>query len=298
MRIVNYLSSLLPTFGKEQITEDCRITRAEIKDITQPSYDNAVPLLKSWKFKSSRIQEFNATFNRMVKHKESNLVTAIAKAFPEILENLETVEDMITKSYSEDVATGALTYLKANLLQFTECVGFVSKYARQLLIYIYICETEVFPDGGTVLKDSLSKAEQAWLNNNFVSFCTAFAAVSGASANVRKALDTIPEIVVTSENASTLPATVGETKLDPFQMRLIPIWMNPIYHVGMFVAEWQANRYKAAKEEVKLIELRKLNLVQLSEGKPDAHVQKQITYMESRVQGLNYKIAQMEKKHA
>ena len=166
------------------------------------------------------------------------------------------------------------------------------------MIYIYICETSVFEESDTTLVDSFSKAEIEWINHNFIAFCAAFNITSGKPQQVEKQFSNIPDIVVTGDNAHTLGATIGEDKIDPFQMSLIPIWMNPIYHIGMFVAEWQSDRYKAAKEEVRLIQLRKLNLEKLSEGKPDAKIQKEIAYMETRIQGLNFKLAKMEKANA
>ena len=163
---------------------------------------------------------------------------------------------------------------------------------------MYVCETAEYPDSGTALNDSLSPAEIEWLNANFLSFCTALNVVSGNPQQVKKQIDNIPDIIITSENATTLPSTMGEARLDPFQMNLITVRMNPIYHIRMFVAEYQADRYKAAKEEVKLLQLRKLNLEKLADGKPEAHIQKEITYMETRIQGLNFKIAKMEKENA
>lgn len=310
MKITNYIASLLPSFGKTTVMEDVRLTRTEIKEATLPVYEAAVPLLGKWKFKSKVLQAQIAIFDRMVKSSgNDNIVVTIHKAFKPILENLDAVEVLVSKTYNEDVAGLGLTYAKANLLQFVECVSFVSKYARKFLIYIYVCETACYLDidvdkvssaelQDNAINESLSKAELSWLESNFVTFCTALNIASGNPAHIKKQLEDIPDIVITAENAGTLGSTVGEHKLDPLQMKLIPIWMNPIYHIGMFVAEWQAERYKAAKEEVRLVQLRKLNLEKLSEGKPDAHVQQQIAYMESRIQGLNYKLAKMERDHA
>lgn len=293
MKISSFISSLLPSFGKNQVLEDCRLTKAELTEHTQPSYDTAVTLLRTWKFKSSTLESHLATFGRMVKHQGSdNAIVTIQKSFKAVIENLVAVEELIQQTYSQEVAGTGLTYLKANLLQFVEATAFVSKFARKFLIYVYVCESAQYEGGA--MEGSLSKAEVDWLGANFVSFCLALTVVSGNPANVKSHIENIPDIVITSENINTLSATMGETKIDPFQMRLIPIWMNPIYHVGMFVAEWQANRYKAAKEEAKLLALRKLNLEKLSAGKPDAHIQKEITYMESRIQGLNYNLAKME----
>jgi hypothetical protein len=296
MKISNYLVSLLPSFHRNTVLEDCKITKTELKEATIPAYTTAVQLLHNWKFKSDIIQKHQDSFRRLVKTPHSkNIVVAIHDSLNQIVENLTDVEDLIGKTFSEEVAGGGLTYAKANLLQFVEATAFVSKYARKFLLYVYILESNELEGNETGLKDAMAPAEIKWIGDNFMSFCVAFKAVSMGTNNVKKLIDGVPDILVTRENASTLPSTVGENKLDPFNMRFIPTWMNPIYHIGMLVAEWQADRYKAAKEELKLLQMRKMNLEKLHEKKPDAHLQKQIAYMEGRVQGLNYKIDKMEK---
>jgi hypothetical protein len=296
MKIANYLSSLLPTFGKGQVLEDCIITRTEITKVTQPAYDSAVSLLKGWKYKSPSIVADFATFSRMVKGSD-NMIVTIQKSFKTILENLDSVQSLIEKTYSEEVAGAGLTYLKANLLQFVEATAFVSKYARKYLLYVYICETAAI-EGAATATESITPAEVQWLKTNLLSFCTAFNAVRRTTTEVEKLLADIPDVLATGDNAGTMAATMGEARLDPFQMRLIPIAMNPIYHVGLFIAEWQANRYKSAQEELKLVQLRKLNLERVHQGRPDAGVQKEIAYMEARIQGINYKIDKMEQEYA
>ena len=297
MKIQAYLSSLLPSFGRERVEEDLRVTRTEIKDITQPAYELAAQGFKGHKFKSKELDDQLATFGRMVKGRGGNIVEVISNSLVDVLKNLDEVEALINKTYSQEVAGAGLTYMKANLLQVAEAIAFVSKYARRFLLYVYVCETAQYEDSGTSIAESLTPAESEWIKANFVSFCTALNVVSGNPDHMRKAINDIPDIVVTSENVSSLSSTVGEKKLDPFQMKLIPIVLNPVYHIGMFVAEYQADRYKAAKEELKLVQLRKLNLERVSQGKPDAHVQKEVNYLEQRIQGLNYKIAKMEKNH-
>jgi hypothetical protein len=298
MKTLNYLASLLPSFGKDRVTEDCRLTRADIKDVTQPAYQLAVQGFKGYKFKSPQLQEQVAIFGRMVKGKGSNMVEVINDKLDELLKNLDEAEDLIEKTFSQEVASAGLTYLKANLLQFVEAIHFASKFARKFLLYVYICETAEHEDGGTVVAESMTPAELDYIKANFVTFCQVLNVTTGDPAHVRKALNDIPDIVVTEENVGTLGSTVGEKKLDPFQMKLIPIILNPVYHIGMFVAEWQADRYKVAKEELKMVQLRKLNLEKVTAGKPDAAVQKEISYLETRIQGLNYKIAKMEKDYA
>ncbi|MNU19708.1 hypothetical protein D3C71_79410 [compost metagenome] len=299
MKIGNFLASLLPSFGKDQVLEDCRLTHGEIKNGTLPAYESAAPLLKSWKFKSDKLKNQFAMFSR-VSGMNGNFVDAVAKGLKQANENLDAVEDMISKTYNEDVAASGLTYLKANLLQFVETAGFVSKFARKYLDYIYALETVEVGDqeSASASMETMLKAHVEWLDANFLSFATAFGIVSTPTANLRKVLGNIPDIVVTADNVQTLGATMGQSKLDPMQFGLIPVWLNPIYHVGMVVAEWQAARHKEMQEELRLIQLRKLNLERVAAGKPDAKIQKEIGWLSSRRDELSYKLQKMERDNA
>lgn len=298
MKILQFVQSLLPTFSKDKALDDLRITHTEIKEFTIPAYDSAVKFMDKWDFKSEVITGMFDQFKRIVKGANGdNPVITIHKSFKNILENHEQIENAIAKTYSEDEAGAGLSYKKANLLQFSECLAFVSKYARKFLVFIYVHETAQYENGGTSIADSLTKAEVLWIEANFVNFCTVLNIVSGNPSMIKRQLEDIPDIIVTEENAGTLGSTIGENKVDPFQMKFIPTWLNPIYHVGMFVAEWQAERYKEAKEELKLLQLRKLNLEKINadKDKPDAALQKEITYMETRIKSVSYKIDKMEK---
>lgn len=86
MKIINYITSLLPTFGKDRVIEDIRITRNEIKEATEPSYKNADVMYKGWTFKSAPLKEKLDTFKRMVKHGGGdNAIAVIHKGFKDIL---------------------------------------------------------------------------------------------------------------------------------------------------------------------------------------------------------------------
>jgi hypothetical protein len=287
---------LLPSFAKSRIIEDIQVTRGEIKEFSAPAYAIAAPDFKGYKFKSDRIKPLADTFTRMCKpHSGDNLVTGIEKAFKPMLANLDEIEKLIEQVYGDDVGGATLTYQKANLLQLVEIIGFVSRYARKLLIYVYAAETEKYPEAGTVFTDSIVPAEIEWITSNLVSFCTAFNIVMMKPEELKKHLTDIPDIVVKQETAQAVSATIGDKKLDPFNMKLIPVWLNPIYHVRMFVAEWQTNRYHEAKAELQLLQLHRLHLEKLREGKPDARLKQEIEYVENRINKLSYKLKEMEK---
>lgn len=297
MKPNQYIAALSPTIAKKEVVNDIRLTHAEIKDTTLPMYNEAVDFFKSWKFQDESLDKQFAMFRRMVTVTGNNPISIIQKALHEGLENLDTVGDLVERAFNEDIAAGGLTFLKSCLMQFVEYAGFTSKYARKFLIYVYIKETEKYQDSGTSLADALMPAEIEWLEANFLHFCQTLNILATSPQVLKKAIGDIPDIVITEENATTLPHTLGENKIDPLKMGFIPVWLNPFYHVGMWMAEWQADRYKAAKEERVLCELRLLNLKKLADGKPDANLAKRISVTEDRVSGLNAKIAKLEEGH-
>lgn len=296
MKPAQYIASLVPSFARDQVLEDLRITRAEIKEGTLPSYETAAELFKGWKFKSKPLEKMFADFHRIT-HLKGQTIEAVHGGWKQVLVNLDTLEDLIVKTFNPEIASGGLTYAKAQALQFVEACAFASKFARKFLWYVYVLESAEYAEAGTKVEHAMAPAERHWVEANFPAFCQAFAIVTVGDSKLKHALDTIPEIVVTADNSTTLPHTVGDSRLDPLKMGLVAAWMNPIYHLGMVVAEWQAKRFKAAQEEVRLLQLRKLNLERSAKGQPDARLQREIEYMEGRIQSLNYDIDKMEREN-
>lgn len=294
MKFTSFLQSLIPNFEKNKVTEDLRITATELSEITIPAYAESSNLLVSSVLKSKEIDDFNKILRRNIPGLNKDLIKGIYEGLEIARENLDVVSDLINKTYNNEIAATGMTYLKANLLQYVEATAFVSKYARKFLIYIYVVECAEYKENSLKINESLTKVEIAWIKDNIINFSQAFKIVSTPKAKLTKELHDIPDINITPDNEENL-VRVSSNKIDPFSLRLIPIWLNPIYHIGMFVAEWQANRYKAAKEELKIIQLRKLHLERLSSGKADAKLEKEIAYLESRAQDLNYKIQKIEK---
>ena len=296
MKLDQYLASLLPAFTKERVLEDCRMTSAELKETAIPLYDTAVKAFKGHKFKNEQVLDMQTVFGRVVKGHGGGLLVGVQSALEQTLKNLDEIESMVDRVYSEEVAGVGMTYLKANLLQFTEWCSFVSKYSRRLLIYTLILETSEYPDSGPTLSESLEEAEVEWLKGHFVHFCTAVNAVAQPTDKIKSAIANIPDINITKDNYESLKSTMGEAKIDPFSVGLIPIWLNPIYHVRMAVAEWRADRYRGQKEEKKVVELRILNLKRMQENKPDARVQKEIDYSQTRLSKINHSLEMMERR--
>ncbi len=291
MFLDKFISALLPSFEKDRLISDIRITRGEFQEL-QGAYEEAAKLLKGWKFKDEDVNRKLSEFKRISGDHDFPIVT-IQKGFATMVQNLQIAEDQAAIIFGSVVAGKGMTFKQATIVQYCDAFFLVAKYARKFLNYIYVAETLPFRDEVTAA-DQLPKAERDWLDKHFVDFCNAFKAATNEPKKTLAAIEGIPEIEVASSNLASLEATVGKNQLDPLKLGFIASKANPIYFVRMVVAEYQVRRYKEMKEELSLLQLRRMNLEKLKAGKNDANLEKQIQYVESRVQKLSYEIAEME----
>lgn len=301
MKIEQFAKSLVASFSKDTVVSDAQRVSGEIKSVLQPAYKQAAELMKSWKFQSEEIEAYTKLFAREAKSTRGNMIVSIEQSIPQVLKNLETVEELINAGLDEETAAGGLTYFKAQLLQFLEAASFYSAYGRAFLNFVYVHESAKYITEENSEVDSIEAhlvpAEITYIEANFRTFIAVYNAVTH-SGDLKKVFGSIPDIVVTDENAKTLPHTVGATKIDPLAFGLIAPWLNPIYHVRMKIAEWQVERYQLAQQELRQLQMRNLALEQLKKGQPNAKLQQEIEYNERRIQGLKAKLVKMERDYA
>lgn len=302
MKFDQFFKSLLPSFSRSTVLEDCRVTRGEFTETVQPAYRQAAELMRNAKFKSTEVLALAKQFSQLANRTQGNLIVTIDKALPQVVTNLDEIGEQLTTNCDDEVTAAGMTYLRANLLQLLEAAAFTAKYARQLLIYVQIHESAPFiektDEQYDAVREHLVPADVTFIQQNFQSFVIAFNALSGSPEDLRKKLAEVPNVVMTDENTKTLPHTAGLTKVDPMKMGFISSWMNPIFHIRVAYEDWQFDRYKLAQAELQLLQMRNLNYQRLSGNQPpNAKLQKDIEYNERRIADLRAKIAKMERGH-
>ena len=118
--------------------------------------------------------------------------------------------------------------------------------------------------------------------------------MSDKKKTVEDRFDSIPEIGANDDAIQMANATAEPLDLDPFAFGLIPLGLNPIYHVRLAISEWQAKRYRTAEEESRMLEFRLLQLQEIAKGNKDAALQQQIEYNQNRLNKLRYSLKEME----
>lgn len=294
--ISKFITSLLPTFAKSRLLEDINVTLKDLTDNTIPPYATASEYFNRSKLKSKDATDFNTLFNRAVKLDRSytapNYVGSIYKVLLNSVESLNYINKHVDQYFSKDIATAGLTYQRANVLRYVEVAGFVNKYSRKLLLWTYAKENTAY---GLNIENPFTKAEEEWLYKNREGFLAGIRVMAIKSSVLSGIVASIPNMIVVPEEQSVVEATVGVNAIDPLMMGLIPVKLNPIYHIGLLVAEWQVARYESGVEERRALEYRLLILEGANAGdSPDAKMEKEIIYTQERLKKLNYKLARME----
>lgn len=292
--LFDYVKSLLPKFGKDKVAELIRQTQAELSNYVIPSYREAENTLARRKFISPKVEAFHQSLKRNIFIKDGdNIVTALRKALEQTLKNNQVLETHIGDTFEDEIVVAGLTILKVNLLQIIETTSFVSRYATKFLNYLYIVEKAALSNDDNYIYSQLSKGEVEWLENRFLDFCFSLSILTKSEKDLIQTMVSIPDVAV-NENASAISGVLG-SKVDPFGFkRLSGFTNNPIMHVRLMVAQYQANRYKEQKETHTLLKLRLIDLKNKYENNPSAQLERQIEYNQMRVDRLSNQIREAE----
>lgn len=299
MKLATFITTLKKAVGRDSVLEDLRLTRTELTDVTRSILKQSDKTLRNRRLTAPEVQQLERTFASGVKHKTGRMFETIQTTVNEAIDVSQELEDLLERSLATEVSREGLTYQQAQLLQLNDILMFFTRYTRRLLTYIFVFETNA-TGAGTPSADQpasdrgMLEADIEYIEQNFVSYCSAINTIHLASTNLAKTIAEIPDVIITSDNLHTLPGQVGEAKVDPLRAGFIPVSVNPFLFLGKLRAEHQVANYKEAQNELTTLQLRRMNLELINQDKPDARLQKQIEYNDNEVRKLTAKLADMK----
>lgn len=295
MSIFNFASSLLSKFGRNRLKEDLNIIKTELSTIVIPAYNAATPFQGEGKLLSKRAQDFEKQWfiNVPGTKKNKGLVVSIKEKVETLVPLITLLDTYIDKEFEDIIITSGITVSKATCLRMVEVIGFLSTYSIKLLNYLYVLE--INEKKNVKASSTLTKGEIDLLDKHFLEFCVGIKMLCKEEPKATvKRLENIPEILVNAAGEIS-SKTSDKNVLDSTGVFAVKgFTYNPIYHVSLFVAEWQANRYKRNKELKTMLELRLLNLQQVMNETDDPAVEKEIAIIQSRLDKLDYAIRDAE----
>lgn len=297
LNILNFINSLRPRMARDDVLEDLNSTDQELLHAVLPSLEQASGFFKSYKPVSEGFKTLVQTFYRNVgngSRQRGSLIEDLEDRMKEVKKNLQFVIKSQEELLEKDIISEGLTAKKAVLLQAGENLSFVTRYTLDLLTYLYQEEAKDLSEG-QVAETDMPPNKVKLVMGSMPNYARLLGKYSMPHAKFVEALDKMPDVAINNATAAALAAVYQEDKLNPFSTSFVQNFDgNPIYRLRLMVAEWQANRYKVAKDKKKMLELRLLNLKLLQEKNPSPQLENEISYIQNRIEGLEAKMHRME----
>ena len=295
-KLSDYIGSLSELLTRRDLEEDANQTIDIIRSKVIPQYESAASVFKSPTFKSETATNLNKALGEHMKFKGGNFITAINKILPTLLGKVDKVKAVAELSKDNDIANTAMSVVEYNVIRLLETAAFIADYSPRILNLAITAESNVL-EGATVEVEGITAA--------FVEEIISKVHVLGEASNLfyisekqlEDTLKALPDLTIGKDDVDSIMATQGRVKIDPFQTRFIPPKLNPFYHFGRYVAEYQVERYEAMKDEAKMLEFKLLNYRNLQAGKPDPRIQKAMELPQERLDKTNFKLAKMAEKY-
>ena len=297
MDFSKYISSILPAFSRDQVQEDLDDIVKELDNHVLPIYTQAVRELGGTKLLSANATSFESIFNKNIDFKyKGNHINAINEAMLNAKDLTKLLQRLVDENFAIDVTKAGFDLLRTNIMQLTEILTFTTRYARRHLNFIVLSEMGQYKE--LKIEDYFNAGERDWIRNGRDAFIKGICIIKRPTTEIETKLKKIPAILITPETADSTQAVFGKAVTDPFDLRFIPLVLNPAYHIRIRIAEWQAAKYQEAKEERGMVELRLLALKELKQGRENAKLEQQMEYNQGRLTKLTAKINKMEEANA
>jgi len=297
MKLNIFRKKLPDTIERDRVLEELRTAEGHLLETTLPAYEAVADV--GVEPMSKVVLAVDSEINRMMESsvRSRNTVVRIHDGLDKAVRaNIHYLESYVSKNFNDKLLADGITFVNANVLQLVEMTSFVIHYARRYLDFVLTMESIALDPDSISTADSITPGEIEWIQSNATNFAIAFNCVTRERHSVEKALDSIPEISIVEGNEDTLARTMGISKIDPFNLRLVPLAVHPFYILGMWWVEVEAERRKVAIEELKRIQARKLHLENLKMGASDPRIEKEIIGITARIQTLNARIRRIEDK--
>jgi hypothetical protein len=287
----NLLNALLPVIGKNQFEADIKNVKESL-DKTSIGFVQAAKTYDRFTFKDKRVAAFDKRFLREVTGLRGNHIQVINQIFLKAAKSITVIERLNSKN-STDIVRSQASFSRLNLVQYVAAVNFALSYARKHINFVCAAETNLIRD--SLLKGKeLSKGEQEWLLKNEVSFHLVMNALNNSENDLKTALESVPDVVVTEDNADVIAASTGVKKLDPLGLCRTGFVYWPVYHLRMAWEDYKYAEYEKMKDELQLMEYRLEDLQNAQKTESNAKLEQAIEYYQERVDTLSYKLVKIE----
>lgn len=261
----------------------------EYQETTKPMIETVVVTLKGVTYKGEVGKMFSEVMGQI--DRRTDPIATLERAMNSYEEKLRAIQGLIEKELGRTVNESTATFRSVNITEYAKAFLFVSNYTRTLLSIVLM---ELTDSPG--LKEKALKTDIEWLNSRKLAYKNTLRNLSEPLDKQIDKLKKIPSVEIT--DTETL-ANIGikKSEVDPLNMGLLPVSLNPFWHLGRTIVEFQNKRYKLAIQEKALFEQQVEKLKLDRAGKKDAKLEQAITYFEGKVEERRYDVSRYEERY-
>jgi hypothetical protein len=292
MNINAYVRSLKGVTSKDEVLNSLDVVQQDLSTKVTPIVGTAAAAFKTIKPKSEMVLGYEEKYREAFRMgRNASVIEDLRDRLHKVQKNLDILAQEIHKSMPETVSQQSIDHRSAVMMQLVDSASFLNRFCRKFIEAVTIYETEAVGMYEDYQKDNLTKGEAAWVDARFPYFLEILAALSDDKFKAK--FEEIPNVKVDVDSDDN-NALFGRLKMDPFKLGFIPVSLNPFFHIGKWIAEFQAWRYKEAQEDLRRIQARVLLLEEALGGKSNPQVEKEIKILRDKSEGLVYKINKAE----
>lgn len=296
MKISGYISSLRESFTKADIDQDIRLIRDTLKEVLA-SYKTATENFGKRSYLSQTAKDYDAAYKKNVKGARSNMsiVNGVYNFLQQLDDKLRIVESNVNVEGKADYIREAIGAMDVIIIRYLELARFGVEYSNRLLLALIRCEANV-ANKDDELTD-ITRAEVDYIANNSANYWETLSKLGKTAKELDHSFKSIPDIVLNKDNADSIAAISGREKLDPMALGFLPVAWNPFYHIGMMIAEYQAEQFEKVVEERNMIQFKLLQLKKIEQGQADPALERRIEVSQKRLDKLNFDIQKRIEKY-
>lgn len=288
-KISAFISSLRDSFTKTDIKDEARALREASKEVAS-IYKSLADTMGKNNLMSTTAKDYDAAFKKYVKgSKNQNIFVGLAAIFAKLDDKVSAMERLLSEDTKSDIVREAISALEVNIIRFLETINFIVVYGSRLATTLTICETNVANKLEEL--DSITVAEAEYIAKNGPNFWDSINTITPDARAIEHSFKSIPDIMLNKDNADAMSSLVGRDKVDPMRMGFIPVQWNPMYHINMAYAEWQANRFDKIVEDRNMVQFKLQQFKMAASGTKNPQLERKIQACQERLDKLNYSIA-------
>jgi hypothetical protein len=258
---------------RNQLLDEINVTRDELTNNTVDFFDKTLKvfrrddsILNSQLYQSER-DNLISDFTRSGFLRGKNPIDMVYQSLENAKAILGFIESYIDKRVTTEVSQSSLTLVDTNVLQLLDFIGFASRYARYWIQVILSAESNHLNQlAGDI---DATPYQIQWLGENRDAFGRVISLLATPVKRIESLLEDMPEIIIAEANPRALQATQGDKRIDPLKLGFVVSKWNPIWLYGIWNADRQVQRYKAAKDDKEVLEMMVMRLERQLQGHDD-----------------------------